>query len=244
MKALGLDVWMLTGDNRATAEAIAREVGIEHVLAEVLPEQKAAKVKALQAEGKTVAMVGDGINDAPALAQADVGIAIGAGTDVAIESAGVILIGDRLDDVVSALTLGKASYRTLTGNVIVAVLFNLVGMTLAAFGYITPLLAITFMIVSIFAILLNTLRIRGIDLGREGAEDVGPLAEVELHIPNMVCEGCAEKISTTLTALPGVREVKSKVAQKHVSVRYEPAKVQERGLKEAVEKAGFTAVEV
>ena len=96
----------------------------------------------------------------------------------------------------------------------------------------------------IFAILLNTLRIRGINLEREEVEDTGPLAEVELLIPNMVCEGCASKISTALTALPGVREVRPKVAQKHVSVRYEPAKVQELGIKQAVEKAGFTAVEV
>ncbi len=243
LRERGVKTVMLTGDARRVAEAIGKTLGIDEVRAELLPADKVAAIETLQKAGRNVAMVGDGINDAPALAQADVGIAIGAGTDVAIESAGVILIGDRLDDVVSALTLGKASYRTLTGNVIVAVLFNLVGMGLAAFGYITPLLAIAFMIVSIFAILLNTLRIRGIDLGREEVEDTEPLAELELLIPNMVCEGCASKISTALTALPGVREVKPKVAQKHVSVRYEPAKVQQQHLKDAVEKAGFTAVE-
>lgn len=239
----GMKTVVLTGDARRVAEAIGKALGIDEVRAELLPADKAAAIEVLQKEGRKVAMVGDGINDAPALAQADVGIAIGAGTDVAIESAGVILIGDRLDDVVSALILGKASYRTLTGNVIVAALFNLVGMTLAAFGYITPLLAIVFMIVSIFAILLNTLRIRGIDLGREEVEDAGPLAELELLIPNMACEGCAQKISTALTALPGVREVKPKVTQKHVYIRYQPAHVQEQQLKEAVAKAGFIAVE-
>jgi heavy metal translocating P-type ATPase len=239
----GVKTVMLTGDARRVAEAIGNALGIDQVQAELLPADKVSAIEALQKEGRNVAMVGDGINDAPALAQADVGIAIGAGTDVATESAGVILIGDRLDDVVNALTLGKASYRTLTGNVIVAVLFNLVGMGLAALGYITPLFAIAFMIVSIFAILLNTLRIRAIDLGREEVADAGPLAELELLIPNMVCDGCAQKISTALTSVPGVREVKPKVPQKHVSVRYEPVKVQEQGLKQAIEKAGFTAVE-
>ncbi len=243
LRDMGVKTVMLTGDARRVAEAIGKTLGIDEVRAELLPADKVAAIETLQKAGRNVAMVGDGINDAPALAQADVGIAIGAGTDVAIESAGVILIGDRLDDVVSALTLGKASYRTLTGNVIVAVLFNFVGMTLAALGYITPLLAIAFMIVSIFAILLNTLRIRGIDLGREEVEDRGPLADVELFVPNMVCEGCASKISTALKAVPGVREVKSKVPQKHVYVQYEPGQVHMEQLKDAVSKVGFTAVE-
>lgn len=238
----GLKTVMLTGDAWPVAEAIGRRLGVDEIRAELLPAQKVAAIEALQKEGRKVAMVGDGINDAPALAQSDVGIAIGAGTDVAIESAGVILVGDRLDDVLGALILGKASYRTMTGNVIVAVLFNIAGMALAAVGFITPTLAIVVMTVSIFAILLNTLRIRGIDLQREELTETGPLADVEFLVPNMVCEGCAEKIGTALSALPGVREVKSRVPQKRVHVSYEPAKVQEQQLKDAVNKVGFTAL--
>jgi P-type Cu+ transporter len=174
----------------------------------------------------------------------DVGIAIGAGTDVAIESAGVILIGDRLEDVANALKLGTASYRTLTINVVIAVLFNVIGMGLAAMGLITPLLAVGWMILSIFAILLSTLCIRILPLEREAEPEVGALAEVEFLVPNMVCEGCAEKISSALRELPGVREVTPKVGQKHIYVRYEPQTVQEPRLKEAVDRSGFTAVEV
>jgi Cu+-exporting ATPase len=233
---------MLTGDARPVAEAIAKQLGVDEVRAELLPAQKVSAIEDLQRAGRKVAMVGDGINDAPALAQADVGIAIGAGTDVAIESAGVILVGDRIDDVFSALILGKASYRTLRGNVTVAVLFNLVGMALAALGSITPVLAISFMIVSIFAILLNTLRIRTVNLQREELTDDRSLAEADFFVPSMVCEGCAEKISSALINVPGVREVKPKVTQKHVYVRYEPAKVRKDELRAAVNKTGYLAV--
>lgn len=239
----GLRTVMLTGDARPVAEAIGKTIGVEEVRAELLPTDKVAAIEALQREGRKVAMVGDGINDAPALAQADVGIAVGAGTDVAIESAGVILVGDRVDDVLNALTLGKASYRTLTGNVVVAVLFNIVGMIFAALGFVTPLFAILFMVVSIFAILLNTLRIRWIRLEREEVVEQGTLAEREFLIPNMVCEGCATKIEQSLQAVPGVREVKPKVAQKHVQVTYEPAKIPAERLKEVIGQAGFTALE-
>ena len=139
---------------------------------------------------------------------------------------------------------GSAAYRTMTGNVVVAVLFNIIGMLLAALGLITPLYAIGFMILSIFAILLNTLRIRRIPLAHEAeAEENVHLAEVEFLIPKMVCEGCAQTISERLRPISGVREVKSKVAQKHVVVRYEPARVKEPQLKKALDDAGYTALE-
>lgn len=240
----GIKTVMLTGDAQPVAEAIGKKLGFDEVWAELLPAGKVAAIESLQKQNRKVAMVGDGINDAPALAQADVGIAIGAGTDVAIESAGVILMGDRLEDVVNALILGKSSYRTLTGNVMVAVLFNFVGMVLAALGLITPLLAIGVMILSIFAILLNTLRIRSIKLERATEAKPETLAQVEFSVPNMVCEGCAGSISTTLKGLSGVQEVKPKVAQKHVYVSYEPDKVGQEQLKEALRNSGFTAIEV
>ncbi|MCB0495938.1 MAG: heavy metal translocating P-type ATPase [Cyclobacteriaceae bacterium] len=235
---------MLTGDSRPVAEAIGKQLGIDQVQAELLPADKVSAIEALQRNGQKVAMVGDGINDAPALAQSDVGIAIGAGTDVAIESAGVILIGDKLMDVLNALILGKASYRIMTGNVIVAVLFNIVGMGLAAFGFITPMFAIIIMILSIFAILLNTLRIRTLKLETSKEEHAASVAEITFKIPNMVCEGCAETITSALKGLPGIQEVKPKVLQKQVYVRYESGKLQQQEVKDAIGNAGFTAVEV
>lgn len=243
LRARQIKTVMLTGDAQPVASAIARKLGIDEVHAELLPQDKIAAIENLQAKGRKVAMVGDGINDAPALTQADVGIAIGAGTDVAIESAGVILVSDRLSDVLGALILGKAAYRTLTGNVVVAVIFNVVGMMLAAMGLVTPVLAISIMILSIFAILLNTLLLRGVNLEHEEVAESGPLADVELLVPNMVCSGCATKVSTALSALSGVREVKSKVSQKHIYVQYDPGQVQKEQLKEAVAKTGFTVIE-
>lgn len=244
MKQRGIRTVMLTGDAKQVAEPIAKKLGIDEVHSELLPGEKAVAIEGLQKKGYKVAMVGDGINDAPALAQSDVGIAIGAGTDVAIEAAGVILIGDRLVDVLNAAILGKASYKTMTGNVIVAVLFNIVGMLLATFGLITPMLAIVVMIISIFVILINTLRIRAMKLESISQATSTVLTETRFKVANMVCEGCAEKITTALTALPGVKEVKPKVIQKQVQVNYYPEQVKQEDIKKVLEKEGFSAVEL
>lgn len=245
LKRAGVRTLLFTGDTEPVAHSIASTVGVEEVRAHLLPADKVAEVEKLQKAGRRVAMVGDGINDGPALLQSDVGIAVGAGTDVAIESAGVILLGDRIRDIFGALVLGKASYRTMQVNVGLAVIANVIGMGLAAAGLITPVVAIGFILTSIFAILLNTLRIRAIKLRSETgtAAEKAPLAETEFAVPTMVCEGCAEKITDALKEMPGVREIKPKVAQKHVVVRYEPARVGPGDLKGALDKAGFKAVE-
>ena len=219
-KNLGVDVIMLTGDNERTAQAVANRLGIEKIVAGVLPEHKAREIERLQAQGRKVAMLGDGINDAPALAKADVGIAIGAGTDVAIESADAILVRNDLLDAVSAIKLSRSVMTNIKQNLFWAFFYNVICIPLAAgifyptFGLkLSPMIGAAAMSMSSLCVVMNALRLRMFKVNRSITSDETP-RNVEVRVENLQTEIFKEAIQMQTTLK--IEGMMCKHCQKHV----------------------------
>jgi heavy metal translocating P-type ATPase len=265
IKELGLIPIMVTGDAERTARAVAREAGIDTVYARVLPDRKAERVRELQREGRRVAFVGDGINDAPALMQADVGIAIGAGTDIAIESSDVILIGERLSAVLDAYEIGGVSYRKTVQNLWLAFFFNGIGVPLAATGIVHPVWAMIAMAASVSTVLLNSFGGRLLSAPsvmprtvEEKASARGPAAAgaaekefeapsaqvgaaggVVLEVPDLHCGACESRVETLLGSQEGVEAVDADAKTKLVRVTFRPDQVGVTHFEKALASLGF-----
>jgi Cu+-exporting ATPase len=211
----GIEPVMVTGDPEGTAHAVAEQVGIREVLAHVLPQEKVARIRDLQRQGRRVAMIGDGINDAPALMQADVGLAIGAGTDIAIESADVVLVGERLTAAVDAYHIARRTYGKTVQNLSLAFAFNGIGVPLATTGLVMPVWAMIAMAASVSTVLLNSFWGRLVPRLRRRSSD---LRQVTLSVPSIHCQGCVAKIRDELVKLPVVVAVDGDPATKQVVV--------------------------
>ncbi len=254
-KKMGIHVVMLTGDNAHTAQVVQKRLGIGEVMAQVLPQDKEKKVRQLKAQGHKVAMVGDGINDAPALAAADVGMAIGAGTDVAIESADIVLMKNDLRDAVTAVRLSRAVIRNIKQNLFWAFFYNCIGIPLAAGCYyplfgirLNPMFGAAAMSLSSVFVVANALRLKGFraqkkDGGERPAERKEKNMTKVLTIEGMMCAHCTGRVQKALEAVEGVSAVAMDLEKKTASVTLS-GEVSDEALKKAVDEAGYQVTDI
>jgi Cu+-exporting ATPase len=261
-EAMGIEVVMLTGDNKKTAEAIRKQLGISRTLAEVLPQDKEKEIRKIQEQGKKVAMIGDGINDAPALARADVGIAIGAGTDVAIESADIVLVRSDLMDAVTAVQLSKATIKNIKQNLFWAFIYNTIGIPLAAGAFygilgwkLNPMFAGAAMSLSSVSVVSNALRLKFFRPKRQVEEykanktrDKDNIIEKGgyemkkiLKVEGMSCGHCKAAVEKALKAVDGVEDAVVSLEEKTVQVTLNK-EVPDHVLTKAVTDAGYEVV--
>ncbi len=263
LRHMGIDVVMLTGDNERTAEAVRRELGISRAIAGVLPEDKEKHIRALQQEGHRVAMIGDGVNDAPALARADLGIAIGAGTDVAIESADAVLMKSDLMDAVSALRLSRAVIRNIKENLFWAFFYNVICIPLAAglfyagFGLkLSPMIGAAAMSLSSVCVVLNALRLNFFKVPHAAPGETQPEAKAEtktketkegiemekkLTIEGMMCAHCQKHVHDALTKMDGVEDVTVDLEGGTATVKL-AHDIAEKDFRGTIEEAGYKLV--
>ncbi|OCL83023.1 heavy metal translocating P-type ATPase [Arcobacter porcinus] len=250
---MNLEVIMLTGDNQKTAQAIANELNIRNFIAEVLPEDKDKVIKKLQEEGKKVAMVGDGINDAPALARSDVAIAIGAGTDIAIESANIVLVRNDLLDVVRAIELSTATLKNIKQNLFWAFIYNIIGIPLAAgvfyslLGWkLNPMFAGAAMSLSSVSVVLNALRLRffksTIDKNMINNQNIkGVNMTKVLKVDGMSCGHCSGRVEKALNSLDEVKSVEIDLSTKEVVINCNE-EISEKILEDKIKEAGYEVI--
>ncbi len=246
MKKLKLDIVMLTGDNEKTAKAIAASCGIDRVISDVLPGDKAQAVQKLQREGRKVLMVGDGINDAPALVTADVGMAIGAGTDIAMESADVVLMSGSLTGIANAVRLSKATIRNIRQNLFWAFFYNCLGIPVAALGMLSPMIGAAAMSFSSVFVVTNALRLRRFKA--EAVENCPIVNEIQeeimmstvIKVEGMMCPHCKAAVERACKAVPGTADALVDLQAKSVTVTGD---ADVAALKQAITDAGYEVVE-
>ncbi|MFY4795852.1 heavy metal translocating P-type ATPase [Aliarcobacter butzleri] len=251
---MGLEVIMLTGDNYKTANAIAKQININNVIAEVLPQDKEKEIQKLQSLGKKVAMIGDGINDAPALVRADVGIAIGAGTDIAIESANIVLVKSDLLDAVKAIQLSNAVIKNIKQNLFWAFFYNIIGIPLAAGVFYTilgwklsPMFAGAAMSLSSVTVVLNALRLKLFEprisknLLEKNNISKGDKMEKILKVDGMTCGHCKARVEKVVSAIDGVDSVEVDLASKNVTVKMSKD-ISEQTLSDVIVDAGYEVI--